>query len=107
MSKPFDATSKDLLEFSPEEWPKLVGLAAGKVEIIDADISTVSGATDIVIRITSPRPALLSIDFQSGPDADAPSNRRAALYRGVLSGGTCATRRGEAHESVLRRCGFL
>src|SRR5258708_21569008 len=82
MPQPFDATTKDLLEFSPEEWPRVAGLGTGKVEIIDADISTVSGATDKVIRVQAPRPSLLSIDFQSGPDVDAPS--RMLVYNAVL-----------------------
>ena len=47
----FDATLKDLLEESPAAWPGLVGEPARNVEVIDADISTLSGAADKVLRV--------------------------------------------------------
>ncbi|HEV3258847.1 MAG TPA: hypothetical protein VG013_18395 [Gemmataceae bacterium] len=41
MAKQFDATMKALLEESPADWVSLAGLPAGRVEVIDADVSTV------------------------------------------------------------------
>jgi hypothetical protein len=51
MSKPFDATMKDILALAPEAWPRLLGYPAPKAEVISADIATVSGAADHVIRV--------------------------------------------------------
>jgi hypothetical protein len=39
------------------------------VAIIDADIATIAGATDKVIRVTGPPDWLLAVDFQAGHDA--------------------------------------
>lgn len=82
MPKPFDATLKDLLERSPEDWPVLAGLPPAPVTVIDADISTVSGASDKVLRVQGSPDWLLDVNFQSGPDASVP--RRAHLYNVLL-----------------------
>jgi hypothetical protein len=66
MSKTFDATLKDLLELDCAGWPTLIGLSPQSSAIIDADISTVSTATDKVIRLSEPD-ELLAVDFQAGP----------------------------------------
>src|SRR5262245_9946120 len=65
VSKPFDATLKDLLEIEPTDWPILIGLPPCPVDVIDADISTISGAADKVLKLRGPSPSLMSIDFQS------------------------------------------
>ncbi|OWK35712.1 hypothetical protein [Fimbriiglobus ruber] len=49
--KPFDPTLKALVETSPESWPAFVGGPPGPTDVIDADIATVSGAADKVIRV--------------------------------------------------------
>ena len=51
MPMDFDATLKALLEESPSDWPVLIGERRSEVEVIDADIATVSGATDKVLRV--------------------------------------------------------
>jgi predicted transposase YdaD len=66
MSKPFDATLKALLEESPLDWPALAGKPAKAVELIDADIATVSGAADKVLRVRGTPDWILHIDFQAG-----------------------------------------
>ena len=50
-TKPFDPTLKALVENAPESWPVLFNQPAGITEIIDADIATVSGAADKVLRV--------------------------------------------------------
>jgi predicted transposase YdaD len=66
MSKPFDATLKDLIAAYPRDWLAFLGApAAGGVEVIDADISTVSAAVDKVLRVLDPVPWLLHLELQS------------------------------------------
>src|SRR5262249_42660727 len=78
----FDATLKALLEESPADWPVLIGQPRSEVDVIDADISTVSGATDKVLRIHGPPESIMHIDFQSGADTTLP--RRVHMYNAVL-----------------------
>ena len=82
MSKPFDATLKAILEASPTNWPRLAGLRVGQAEVIDSDISTVTAATDKVIRILGDHPYLLPIDFQGSPDSSLPD--RVLVYNVLL-----------------------
>ncbi|MCS6861011.1 MAG: hypothetical protein NZT92_11910 [Abditibacteriales bacterium] len=48
MSKPFDATT--------------MGVQAAEVEVIDADLSTVTAAADKLIRVLSPAPWLVNLE---------------------------------------------
>jgi predicted transposase YdaD len=66
--KPFDATLKDLVECGPSDWPILSGLPRAPTQVIDADIATVSGAADKVLRVESAPPYLLHLEFLSGHD---------------------------------------
>jgi predicted transposase YdaD len=72
MSKPFDATLKGLLEDSPEDWPVLAGYPPGETEVIDADVSTYSGAADKVLRVRGAPDWIQHVEFQAGPDASLP-----------------------------------
>ncbi len=40
----FDATMKELVEHSPEDWLAFAGLTPAPARLIDADIATISGA---------------------------------------------------------------
>jgi hypothetical protein len=55
MSKPFDATLKGMLEASPPDWAELAEVPAKRVEVVDADVSTVTAATDKVLRVDNQR----------------------------------------------------
>jgi predicted transposase YdaD len=68
-AKPFDPTLKALVETEPESWPALLGRPAGPTEVIDADIATVSGAADKVLRVAADPPYLLHLEFVAGHDA--------------------------------------
>jgi predicted transposase YdaD len=72
MERRFDAALKSLLEDSPEDWPRLLGQYPSRVRVIDADISTLSGATDKVLHVLGREPTLLHFEFQSGPHASLP-----------------------------------
>jgi predicted transposase YdaD len=68
-AKPYDPTLKTLVEIEPASWPVLFGYAKAPTEAIDADIATVSGAADKVLRVSANPPYLLHLEFVSGHDA--------------------------------------
>jgi predicted transposase YdaD len=70
-TKPYDPTLKALVEIEPESWPSLLGRPTGPTEVIDADIATVSGAADKVLRVSADPAYLLHLEFVSGHDAPA------------------------------------
>jgi predicted transposase YdaD len=77
-----DATVKELLEESPAAWPWLVGAPAQNVEVIDSDVSTITGAADKVLRVRDEPQWIHHVEFQSGPDPSLP--RRGNVYNAVL-----------------------
>jgi predicted transposase YdaD len=91
VSKPFDATLKRLLEESPSDWPVLAGLPRAPVEVIDADVSTVTGAADKVLRVHGSPDWIMHIEFQRGPDQALP--RRTHVYNALLE---------DRHERLVR-----
>ncbi len=68
-AQPYDPTLKALVENEPESWPVLLGRPAAPTEVIDADIATVSGAADKVLRVSADAPYLLHLEFVAGHDA--------------------------------------
>jgi hypothetical protein len=71
MPVPIDDTLKHLTELSPEDWVIRGGWKAALATLIDADIATIAGATDKVIRVAGPTDWLLAVDFQAGHDTVA------------------------------------
>ena len=70
MAKQFDSTIKYLVESHPADWLALAGLPVGKrLEVIDADVSSISAAADKVIRVWDPVPYIAHIEFQVSADA--------------------------------------
>ncbi|HWY86878.1 MAG TPA: hypothetical protein VNX28_09145 [Gemmataceae bacterium] len=83
MSKPFDATPKWLVEMRPFDWPAFLGVMARAVEVVDADVSTVTAAADKVLLVRADDgDRIQHLDFQSGPDASVP--RRTHGYSALL-----------------------
>src|SRR5262245_3811347 len=82
MPKPFDATLKGMVEVSPTSWAELEGHPATTVEVIDADVSTVTGASDKTLLAHGAYDWIVDINFQRGPDASVP--RRTHLYSTIL-----------------------
>lgn len=68
-AKPYDPTLKTLVEIEPESWPVLFGYPKAPTEVIDADIATVSGAADKVLRVSGDPAYLLHLEFVSGHDS--------------------------------------
>ena len=69
MSLPFDATLKHLVEGYALDWVRRFGLPdAERVEVIDADLSTVTAGADRVLRVERPGPCLVHLEVQSSRD---------------------------------------
>jgi hypothetical protein len=71
MPGPIDNALKHLTELSPQDWVVRGGWPAAPATVIDADIATLTGAADKVIRVTGPPDWLLAVDFQAGHDTAA------------------------------------
>jgi predicted transposase YdaD len=82
MSKPYDATLKELLEIAPYDWPNLSGLTPERVEVIDADVSATTAAADKVLRLDGPSQSLMAVEFQSRSDGSLPA--RLHMYNAIL-----------------------
>lgn len=66
MSKPFDATTKQLVEAQPEAWLAYAGLSGvTSAEVIEADLSTVTAEADRVVRVNAAEPYLVHLEFQA------------------------------------------
>jgi hypothetical protein len=69
MSKPFDATLKDLAADYPRDFAAaFAGETARPVQVLNVDLSTVTTAADFLVGIGEPVEEVCHIDFQSGPD---------------------------------------
>ncbi|MDB5310652.1 MAG: hypothetical protein JWO38_4854 [Gemmataceae bacterium] len=84
MSKPYDATAKDLIEADPAGWVAFLGCPAppGAVRLVDADLSTVTTDADKVILVTHPAPWILHLEVQANRDDSIP--RRYLQYNALL-----------------------
>jgi predicted transposase YdaD len=83
MPGPIDDTLKHLTELSPQDWVVRGGWPAAPATLIDADIATITGATDKVIRVAGPPDWLLTVDFQAGHDT-AKLPPKMLLYNAAL-----------------------
>jgi predicted transposase YdaD len=68
-TRPFDPTTKTLVELGPDDWPVLIGQPRAPTEVIDADVATVSGAADKVLLVRADPPYLLHLEFVAGHEA--------------------------------------
>ena len=70
----FDTTAKHLIQGGPRDWLTLAGLpvpaSAEAVQIVDAELSTVSTASDKLLRVDAPVPYLAHVEFQASADPD-------------------------------------
>ena len=49
----YDPTLKTLVEIDPASWPYLLHCPIGPTAVVHADIATVSGAADNVLRVSA------------------------------------------------------
>jgi predicted transposase YdaD len=68
--KPFDASTKFLVELHPEDWVEFLNLPRGVARLVDADISTITAAGDRIVEVKAPRETYgLHLEFQAGVDS--------------------------------------
>ena len=87
MSKPYDATLKQLMDAFAADWvavlAPLIGLSSTvEVEPLDADLSTIQPAVDKVFRLRPPANGLLHLESQSSWDGGF--SDRMLLYNVLL-----------------------
>lgn len=71
-NKPFDATTKSLVEVNPKGWLDFLGLPATTYELVSADLSTVTTEADRLIRVTTPVEYGVHQEFQAGAESRFP-----------------------------------
>jgi hypothetical protein len=106
MAKTFDATLKGMLEESPGDWPVLAGLPRAEAEVIDADVSTFTGAADKVLQVRGAPDWIMHLEFQSGPDTSLPRRMQTAnvlldQHHGLMVRSVAVLLRPEANLSNL------
>lgn len=82
MSKPFDATTKQLVASQPDDWLAYIGLPGARGEAVEADLSTITAEADRVLRVTGPDPFLAHLEFQASYDPNM--GRRLLRYNALL-----------------------
>ncbi len=83
MAKPFDATLKGLVEQFPHDWlAQFAGPATGAVEVVDADLSTVTAQADRVLLVRDSEPWIFHLELQSSRDPSLA--RRMLRYHALL-----------------------
>jgi predicted transposase YdaD len=83
MPKPFDATLKELVEAYPHDWLAQLAMPASlPVDVIDADLFTITTQADKVLRVHEAIPWLLHLELQASRDPDLV--RRAHRYNVLL-----------------------
>jgi hypothetical protein len=60
---------KQLIQDYPADWLRILGLPAAPLELLDADLSTITTEADKVLRADLPAPWLLHFELQSSQDA--------------------------------------
>jgi predicted transposase YdaD len=81
--KPYDATTKFLVEGFPADWLAFAGLGpVGPVDVIDANLSTITAEADKVLRVGGPEPWLAHVELQTSHEAHLP--RRLLRYNALL-----------------------
>jgi hypothetical protein len=94
VSKPFDVTTKYLVETRPGDWLAYLGISHAQADVIDADLAAVSAEADKVLRVNVPTPWLVHLEFQSSYDDTLPE--RTLQYSVLLR-----RRHGLAVQSVI------
>jgi hypothetical protein len=79
MSKPFDATLKQLIRHHQSDWLGLIGVVpTTKPKWVDAELSTVTASADALIQVGD---TVYHFEFETGPDESL--SRRVLLYNSL------------------------
>ncbi len=83
MPQPYDASTKYLVDVRLPDWLPLSGRpTTAAMEVIDADLSTVTAAADRVLRVQDTPPWLMHLELQSSRDPAVPVNLH--VYNALL-----------------------
>jgi predicted transposase YdaD len=82
MAQPFDTSTKELIEAQPADWLEFVGLGRHEVEVVNADLATITAAADKVLQVRAPVPWLAHLELQA--DYDAELDERTLQYSVLL-----------------------
>src|SRR5262249_24112539 len=85
MRKPFDATTRELVDLGPAAWLDFLDIPCSDpdlVEVIDSNVSTVTAEADKVVRIGGPQPRIVHAEILAGRDLTLPE--RAHWYNTLL-----------------------
>lgn len=83
MAKQYDAAIKHLIEAHAADWLTVLGLPpTTPVEVIDADVSSISAAADKVLLVHAAEPFVFHVEFQTGVDVEV--DERTLFYNVVL-----------------------
>ncbi|MGE3270099.1 MAG: hypothetical protein AB7P40_15210, partial [Chloroflexota bacterium] len=81
--RPFDTTTRRLIEVDPASWLHLAGLPVnGPVHPLQSDVSTVLAEVDKLLHVDAASPWLAHLEVQSSRDARLPS--RLLQYHALL-----------------------
>lgn len=81
--RPYDVTTRQLIEGYPEGWLEWIGLPPdGPVHPIESDIGTVLAEVDKVLRVDGPRPWIAHLELQANRDPRLPT--RMLQYNALL-----------------------
>jgi hypothetical protein len=84
-AKPFDTTTKYLVELDPAGWLEYLGYGhPEQVSIVDADLATVAAEADKVVAVAGPPAWMAQIELQSSYDPSLP--QRQLHYSVILRG---------------------
>lgn len=70
MAKPFDSATKHLILKRPADWLAYVGLPRLPVDIVDADLSSISAASDKLLIVRAEEPWIAHLELQSTYEPD-------------------------------------
>ena len=79
--KPFDTSTKDLIDLNPLAWVHFLGLPGESAELFDTNLVTVLSDADRILRVSNPDYFAL-LEVLSGYDAEIPE--RLLMYRSIL-----------------------
>jgi predicted transposase YdaD len=82
VAQPFDTSTKELIEAQPADWLEFVGLGRREVEVINADLATITAAADKVLRVRAPVPWVAHLELQA--DYDSELDERTLQYSVLL-----------------------
>jgi hypothetical protein len=103
MSHPYDAGTKYLVQTRLADWLPLCGLTTtAEIQVIDADLATVTAAADRVLRVCENPPWLMHLELQASRDDDLLPNLPVYIVEGVHGMKESVTYQANVEEGLVR-----